>query len=171
MAHEGRQIKDDDVIAYKSTTLGRMGNLVEAVDCCDVLLTRYGRIENPTLQLYCQSALVNGVEYLLVLGRHTEANQRIQDALKRIDNTNQTYAIIHFLRWLMETDTPPPQVLTAIRALAPTVEFTWRSDDIRPLVDKLPTTRKTQAECFIEFFEQHHEITKLEACLAAHEPI
>lgn len=73
---------------------------------------------------------------------------------------------MNFLLWLAEADTTQDDVLAAIRALSAEVEFSWGWDDIRPLVDKLPEPRKTQAECFIAFFEQHHDIAQLESCLA-----
>ena len=71
-----------------------------------------------------------------------------------------------FLLWLAEADTTQDDVLAAIRSLSLEVEFTWGWDEIRPLVDKLSEPRKTQAECFIAFFEQHHDIAQLESCLA-----
>ena len=72
---------------------------------------------------------------------------------------------MHFLLWLAAADTTRDDVLAAIHALSPEVEFSWGWDDIRPLVDKLPEPRKTQAECFIAFFELHHDIAQLESCL------
>ena len=154
-------------LVNKAIVLNRLGGVVEAVACYDDLLARYSQSENPTIQVQCQMALANTVEPLLVWGRNAEAIPRIHQVLERTDANKQEYAIMPFLLWLAEADTTPQAVLAAIRALSPEVAFTWGWGDIRPLVDKLPEPRKTQAECFIAFFEQHHDIVMLESCLAA----
>ena len=151
---------------YKGVMLNRMDDVAGAITCYDDLLARYSQSENPAIQAQCQFALANTVEPLLVLGRNAEAIQRIRQVLARTDAANQEFAIMRFLLWLAEADTTLDDVLAAIRALSPEVKFTWGWDDIRPLVDKLPEPRKTQAECFIAFFEQHHDIAQLESGLA-----
>ena len=151
----------------KGITLGRMGDLAGVVACYDELLARYSQSGNPAIRKLCQSAEANIAELLLVSGGNTEAIPKIRQVLERVDATNQEFAIMHFLLWLAGTDSSVSIVLTAIRALSSEVQFTWGGDDIRPLVDKLPEPRKTQAECFITFFEKHHDIAMLERCLAA----
>ena len=153
-------------LVNKGVTLGRLDDLAGAVACFNDLLARYSQSENPVIQAQCQFAEENTAELLLVLGRNAEAIQRIQQILARTDNTNQKFAIMHFLLWLAVVDTPLDDVLAAIRTLSPEVEFTWGWTDIRPLVDTLPEPRKTQAECFIAFFGQHHDIALLESSLA-----
>ncbi|MEZ5449208.1 MAG: hypothetical protein R3E89_09485 [Thiolinea sp.] len=139
---------------------------MEAVACYDAMLARYSHLENPAIQEQCQSALANTIEPLLVWDRKAEAIPRIHQVLERTDNTDQQYAIMPFLLWLAEAGATPQAVLAAIRALAPEVKFTsWDWSDIRPLVDQLPEPRKTQAECFIAFFGQHHDMATLEQCL------
>lgn len=151
----------------KCLTLHRDSQMTDSVACYDNLLARYGSSDNSEIQEQCLKAQLNTVEILLVEGSNTEAVQRIRQVLRRRDTTNQVYAIMPFLLWLANTNTTPPDVLAAIRALCSEVQFTWVGDDIRPLVDKLPEPRKTQAECFITFFEKHHDIAMLEQCLAA----
>jgi tetratricopeptide (TPR) repeat protein len=153
-------------LSCKAETLTGLDDLAGAIVCYDDLLVRYSQSENPAVQEQCQSALANMIEPLLVWGRNVEAIQCIQQVLARTDATNQEFAIMHFLLWLAEDDTTLDDVLAAIRALSPDVEFAWGWDEIRPLVDKLPEPRKTQAECFIAFFEQHHDLAQLESCLA-----
>jgi tetratricopeptide (TPR) repeat protein len=150
----------------KGWTLNRMHDVAGAVACYDDLLARYSQSENSVIQAQCQMTLANTVEPLLVWGRNAEAIPRIRQVLARTDAANQEFAIMLFLLWLAEADTTQDNVLAAIRALSPSVELTWVWDVIRPLVDKLPEPRKTQAECFIAFFEQHHDIAQLESCLA-----
>ncbi len=151
----------------KGITLGRMGDLAGVVACYDELFARYSQSGNPAIRKLCTSAEANMGEFLLVSGGNTEAIPKIRQVLERVDTTDQEFAIMHFLLWLAGTDSPVSIVLTAIRALSSEVQFTWGGDDIRPLVDKLPEPRKTQAECFITFFEKHHDIAMLERCLAA----
>ena len=152
-------------LVKKGVTLGRLDDFAGAIACYDDLLARYSQSENPAIQAQCQSAEENTAELLLVLGRNAEAIPRIRQVLARTDAANQKSAIMHFLLWLAAADTTQDDVLAAIRALSAEVEFSWGWGDIRPLVDKLPEPRKTQAECFIAFFEQHHDIAQLESCL------
>jgi tetratricopeptide (TPR) repeat protein len=154
------------VLVSKCVTLGRMDDLAGAIACYDDLLARYGQSENPVIRSQCQLALANMAELLLVLGKNEEAIPRIRQVLARTDATNLRFAILNFLLWLAEeADATQDDVLVAIRALSPTVEFTWVWDDIRLMLTQFPEPRKTQAECFIAFFEQHHDIAQLESCL------
>lgn len=151
----------------KGITLGRMGDLAGVVACYDELLARHSQSGNPAIRKLCQSAEANMAELLLVSGGNTEAIPKIRQVLERVDATNQEFAIMHFLLWLAGTDSSVSNVLTAIRASSSEVQFTWDWTEIRPLVDKLPEPRKTQTECFIAFFGQHHDIATLEQCLVA----
>ncbi len=73
-----------------------------------------------------------------------------------------------FQLWLDGMDEVLEYLLSFIKNLFDhETKFDWNGDDIRPLVDKLPEPRKTQAECFIAFFEQHHDISTLKTCLQA----
>jgi hypothetical protein len=45
------------------------------------------------------------------------------------------------------------------------VAFDWRFNEIRPFAAQLPQPRQTQAQCFIAFFEEHHDSEELDACL------
>jgi tetratricopeptide (TPR) repeat protein len=122
----------------------------EAVVTYDELLKRYNASTNPEIQAVCIRALEN----FLVIGQNTQTP------------LYPKRAIMVFLSWLEKPDTPLQTVLEAIHALPPDVRFTWIFDLLRrSLLPKLPEPRRTQAECFMDFFEQHRDVTQLEQCL------
>lgn len=69
---------------------------------------------------------------------------------------------MHFLRWIAVPETPQQTILNVIRELPADVKFAWSWNEIRPLIDKLPEPRKTQASHFIAFFEDHQDVERLE---------
>ena len=123
------------------------------------------------IQNLCKQAsdVIANLQKYQNISTQEEAICVLQGLIPQLQPTQQEFAIIPFLMWLVEAGDGLNDVLSAIRALAPEVEFASASSwgDIRPLVEKLPEPRKTQAECFIAFFEQHHDIVMLESCLAA----
>ena len=160
------QVQCAEALFNKGVTLGRLSDLTGALTCYDELLAHYGDSDNASIQDQCTLALANMPESLLVLGQREAAIQRMHQVLARVDTNSQEYAVMYFLLWLAEAETTIHGVLTVIHALAPEVKFTWDWSDIRPYVDKLPEPRKTQAECFIAFFEQYQDRASLERCLA-----
>jgi hypothetical protein len=86
----------------------------------------------------------------------------VQGQLAADDGKN---AIMAFLLWLAEPQTSEQTVREAIRALPPDAQFEWTFNGIRPFVLNLPAPHKTQGQCFLDFFEQHHDAEKLDVCL------
>jgi tetratricopeptide (TPR) repeat protein len=154
----------------KGVTLGeKLDNLKEAFATFDELLKHYGASTNPKIQAICLSvlsALENSVEPLLVFGQNAQALLRIEQALARITPADPKRAIMLFLSGRAKPDTPLQTVLEAIHALPSDAQFGWNFDLLRrSLLPKLPEPRRTQAECFMDFFERHHDVAQLEQCL------
>ncbi|MEZ5536626.1 MAG: hypothetical protein R3F02_13505 [Thiolinea sp.] len=150
----------------KGIALSRLNQLSDAIATFEELITHYGENKKPQVQQQCQSARVNIVEAALLLGQTQTTQKYINQALEQTTSKNQAYAIMPFLRWLAAPENPQQNILTAIHELDPEVEFTWDWNDIRPLIDQLPEPQKTQAECYIAYFEEHQNIEKLETCLS-----
>jgi hypothetical protein len=128
-------------------------------------LKRYGDSSAPALREQCYRALANSVEPLLVLGKNPEAARRIRQVLAQAKPADQASAIMPFLLWLADPQTPMQTVRKAIRALSPEVKLNWIFNSFRPVVAALPEPRKAQAQCFLAFFEKHHDREKLNAFL------
>jgi tetratricopeptide (TPR) repeat protein len=111
------------------------------------------------------SALKYSVEALLVLGRNSEALVRISDALCHPDCDSEDTAALHFLRWVATPDAALADVLHVFRALPPETEISWTLPAIRRLAQSFPEPRKTQAECLLDFLEEHRDSEKLNARL------
>ncbi|WP_169446391.1 tetratricopeptide repeat protein [Leucothrix mucor] len=156
-------------LVNKGVTLGRFDRIPEAMTCYEQLLDRYSNSELPAIQEPCLSAAANIVEPLLELGQTEAATQRIHQVMKKVDESNQKYAIMPYLLWLVEPEVSPASVITAIRKLSPDVEFSWLWGDIQSFIKELPDPRKTQAESFISFFETHQDLARLESELKATE--
>jgi tetratricopeptide (TPR) repeat protein len=136
----------------------------------NLVLERYGNSPEPRLQKVCSRALQNSVEPLLVLGKLRDAAQRIRQVQEQIVTADDgDSAIMAFLLWLAEPQTPEQTVREAICALPPNVQFGWRFGGLRPFILHLPAPRKARAQCFLAFFEQHHDAGKLDVCLGAME--
>lgn len=71
-----------------------------------------------------------------------------------------------FLLWLMNNKTEQ-DVLKAIHNLAPDIEYSWDWNDIPPVIQQLPAKRQAKAKnCFIDFFDKHHDKARVKACVA-----
>ena len=147
----------------KGYTLGRLNNLPAAINCYEDLISRYTLNENPEIQQQCQSARENIAELLLVVGQPEAALNHINQLLEQDDKTNPKLAIMHFLRWIADPETAQQTILDAIHELPASVKFEWSWDEIRPLINQLPEPRKTQANHYIAFFEEHQNIERLES--------
>jgi tetratricopeptide (TPR) repeat protein len=156
-----------EAMLYKGVTLSdKLDNLKEALATFDELLNRYNASTNPGIQAQCRMALENSVEPLLVTGQNAQALLRIEQALARITPADPKRAIMLFLSWLAKPDTSLQTVLEAIHVLPSDAQFGWSFDLLRrSLLPKLPEPRRTQAECFMDFFERHHDVAQLEQCL------
>ena len=143
----------------------KLNNPDGAVALFDEVMQRYGDSRDQAVQAKCLSALSNSAELLLTLGRYEAAIERMRQVLARVGPADQKSAIMPFLLWLAEADTTLADVLAAISALEPEVQFTWGFDEVRPMIDELPEPRRAQARCLVAFFEQHHDMARLKACL------
>jgi hypothetical protein len=101
------------------------------------------------------------------LGKSREAAQRIRQVQEELTAADWDSAIMAFLLWLAEPQTPEQTMREAIRALPPDVQFDWIFDGIRPFILNLPEPRKARAQCFLAFFERHRDVGKLDVCLGA----
>jgi hypothetical protein len=144
-----------------STLFDDHDDAIGALATLNQVLARYGNSPEPALQKQCFHALQNSVEPLLVLG--------IRQVQKQITASDGESAIMAFLLWLAEPQTPEQTVRETIRALPPNAQFDWTFNGIRPFILNLPVPRKARAQCFLAFFEQHHDAGKLDVCLDAME--
>ncbi|MDR0717399.1 MAG: tetratricopeptide repeat protein [Azoarcus sp.] len=149
----------------KGAALGQQSKPDAAMAVYDELDRRFGQDASPDARKVIAMAQGNLAEALLVHGRHAEAAQKIRQVRQKVDASDEISAIMPFLLWLAEPQTPLREVRDAIAALSPNVKLSWNFDDVRPLATQLPEPRKTEAQCFIAFFETHHDGGKLDACL------
>jgi tetratricopeptide (TPR) repeat protein len=131
----------------------------------DSVLARCRNSPEPALQAECDSALRNSVGPLLVLGKTREAAQSIRQVQAQLAADDRDSAIMAFLLWLAEPQTSEQTVRKTIRALPPDVQSGWTFDGIHSFILNLPAPRKAQGQCFLDFFEQHHDAEKLDVCL------
>ncbi|GHU23943.1 hypothetical protein FACS189488_07550 [Betaproteobacteria bacterium] len=154
-------------MVIKGFTLGeRLDQPEEGVETYTELWERYGDSKVPEVQTQCLSAQRNVIEPLLVLGQNEQALSWIAQVRAEVSPADQESAIMVFLSWLAEPATSRQEVLDAIHALTPDVRFTWNFNLLRrSLLPRLSEPRKTQARCFMDFFEQDHDVAQLESCL------
>ena len=152
-----------DALYNKGMILSSMDDLPAAIICYEDLLARYAQSENPQIQQKCQSARANLAEFTLINGQSEVALNHINQLLEQSDKITPDFAIMHFLRWMAAPETPQQSILNAIRELPTDMEYSWSWDEIRPLINQLLEPRKIQAKHYIAFFEEHHDIERLES--------
>jgi tetratricopeptide (TPR) repeat protein len=154
------------VLANEAARLFEFHNdAADALAVLDSVLARCGNSPGPALQAECFRALKNSVEPLLVLEKPSDAAQKIRQVQAQLAADDGESAIMAFLLWLAKPQTSEQTVRKAIRALPPDAQFDWTFNGIRPFVLALPAPRKAQGQCFLDFFEQHHDAEKLDVCL------
>jgi len=119
------------------------------------------------MMLLCFRILENTVEPLLALGEKGKAIAVIETVLAVTDETEEGYAVMTFLWWLADPKQVSIQdVREAIAAFPMEGEFSWVFNMTRrSVIMTLPESRKTQALCFVDFFETHRDLKTLDACL------
>lgn len=146
----------------------RLNNPAASVQTSELVLKRFcaAPINNAERQKICWRAQSNTVEPLLLLGQRKAALARIQELRKQLPAGDARLAVMAFLSWLVEPETGTTgAVITAIRAISPDEPVFWIFNSMRPLMEKQPEPRKTQARCFAAFFEDHRNAKILEGCL------
>ncbi|MET0104387.1 MAG: tetratricopeptide repeat protein [Sedimenticola sp.] len=112
------------------------------------------------------SASCNNVELKLAIHKPEEALQDIEKLEGRFEPNDVAYAVLPFLAWLADEDRDLKPVLKSAESLAPYVDYSWSFDELQSYLDTLPEGKKKSAACFISFFEEHHDLGKLNECLA-----
>ncbi|GHU35255.1 hypothetical protein AGMMS50256_30130 [Betaproteobacteria bacterium] len=117
----------------------------------------------------CFRAKQDSIEPLILLGRQAEAGARIQEIQQQLPKGYRNLAELSFLLWLIEPEQHTTQdVLKAIRKNSSDgLEANWVFNSIRPVMDREPEPRRSQARCFAAFFETHRKVSTLKSCLGA----
>jgi tetratricopeptide (TPR) repeat protein len=149
----------------KGYVLGKLERKDEALDYFKSIPKIYNLKQYPNLKSVHLSALSNTAEISLIVGNKVQALEYAQKANKLAVKNDDTYAIMPFLLWLMNNKTEQ-DVLKAINALSPDVEYSWDWNDIPPVIQQLPAKRQAKANCFIDFFNNHHDKARVKACIA-----
>ena len=131
----------------------QQGNNEAAVESYQQVISRFADSEHPETQKVCTFALANSAELLLVNGQYTKAQAMIAQVLERVDCTNQLYAIMPFLRFLIDPSVSCDDVLSAILQLDKDVAFTWGFTIIQPVLATSESNKQAQAKYFIDYFE------------------
>jgi hypothetical protein len=77
-----------------------------AITVLDDIDRRFGQDESPAIRDKLLSVRKNSVEALLILGRHDDAVRTIRQVLAQVDASDQASAIMPFLLWLTQPQTP-----------------------------------------------------------------
>jgi tetratricopeptide (TPR) repeat protein len=164
-----RQLAMDAASREASLQLELFGNPQGAWDAVAALLHAYCRPETTKrpLRAECIAPLSNSVEPLLALHKTQEAKAAIATLQKALKPNDGRLAIMAFLGWIAEPEAPTAPVLEAIHAVPADAQTGWTFTAMRRYAAAFPKPRKAQAACFFNYFEQHRDKAKLDACLAA----
>ena len=149
----------------KGYVLGKLNRKEEALDYFKSIPKIYNLKQYPNLKSIHLSALSNTAEVSLIIGDKTQALDYAKRVQKLAPNNDESYAIMSFLLWLMNNKTEQ-EALKAINNLAPDTEYSWDWRDIPPVIQQLPAKRQAKANCFIDFFDKHHDKARVKACIA-----
>ena len=145
--------------------LGKLERKAEALDYFKSVPRLYSIKKYPDLKSVNLSALSNTAEVSLIVGNKAQALEYAEKANELTSKNDDTYAIMPFVLWLMKHKTEQ-DVLKAINHLAPDTEYSWDWRDIPPVIKQLPAKRQAKANCFIDFFDKHHDKARVKACVA-----
>ncbi|MFZ2404209.1 MAG: tetratricopeptide repeat protein [Methylobacter sp.] len=95
------------------------------------------------------SALSNDAELALVQNDKSRCLQRIDSAAALLDNKIQEYAILPFLAWLAELETPPDTFYQALEQLDGSVKIDWDFTDTEPAILRLTDEQQSVARQFM----------------------
>lgn len=154
-----------DTLDSKGYVLVKLGHETEALDYFKLVPKLYKNTKSSDVAELVLSALSNTAEVSLVTGNKAQALDYAKRAKKLAPNNDESYAIMSFLLWLMNNKTEQ-EALKAIHNLAPDTEYSWDWRDIPPVIQQLPAKRQAKANCFIDFFDKHHDKARVKACVA-----
>jgi tetratricopeptide (TPR) repeat protein len=122
----------------------------EAIAVYDEVIRRFGNDAGSVA-----AALANSAEAALVLGRKAEFTRRAETLRASADASKTDKAVMSFLIWLADPETPLQSVQDAMYA-ASDEAYRWSFTKVRPLIDALPEKRKNQAACFVAYLERSY---------------
>lgn len=154
-----------DTLDSKGYVLVKLGRATEALDYFKLVPKLYKNTQSSDVAVIVLSALSNTAEVSLVTGNKAQALEYAKRAKKLAPKNDESYAIMSFLLWLMNNKTEQ-DVLKAINNLASNTEYAWDWRDIPPVIQQLPAKRQAKANCFIDFFSNHHNKAHVKACIA-----
>lgn len=155
------------VQVYKGALLSCLENFTAAVDCYGKLLANYAKSENPAIKQACQFARIALAGFTFINNQSEAVLEHIHRLREQDVKINQVFAIMSFLRWIADSDSPQKNILNVIRQLPVNVKFDWDWNEVYSQIDQLSEPRKAQANHYIAFFEEHQDVERLERELAS----
>jgi tetratricopeptide (TPR) repeat protein len=154
-----------DTLDSKGYVLVKLNRKIEGLEYFKFVPQLYKNSKNQSVNKVVLSSLSNIAEISLIVGQQQQALAYAKRANKLTAKDDDIYAIMPFLLWLMNNKTEQ-DVLKAINNLSPDTDYSWDWRDIPSFINQLPAKRQAKANCFIDFFNHHHDKARVKACLA-----
>ncbi len=154
-------------ITLKIIALLKIGKELDAINQFEYLLSIPPATYIDDIEIECLKSYINVASILEKHNKEKEAKSHF-DLIIPGKNHESRNGVIYFLLWLSLIEADIRKVIDRLKSLKNSRNARYYDfHEIYHPVEKMSEPRKTQAECFIAFFEQHHDITVLEQCLAA----
>lgn len=145
----------------KAIILLKFNKAKDAIKLFDKMITRFGKNNSPFLKAKVDNALTNAALVSLLTEEFETTKMRIQQADKANKESSLNFVIMSFVHFLIDDITVEKFIENAAK-LAPDTKFNHSFAILKNFIKRLPQEKQRQANAAIDFFENHHDIRKLE---------
>lgn len=153
-------------ILEKALVIGKMEKYEQAIGIFDDLINQFKESNSSEIQKSVSIALANSAELSILCETSEQVLERISSC-EQVTESHLELAVMVFLRFILNNKLVE-DLTKALKNLPEDIEFTWKFDEIKPYINEKFTGKKLQ-QCLsvMSFFEEHHDIERLEKELDA----
>ncbi|WP_136678826.1 tetratricopeptide repeat protein [Neptunomonas sp. XY-337] len=150
-------------VAYSQKSPAQAG---EAIATYKRLIDQFKSSSNEEIQNIVVSALCSKAEISLLIGDLEQTHSFINEALDALQKGKPQYPVMQLLLFIINK-APITAVISAIKNVDFYGGLFWSFDEIRYYLSRFEGEKKQQINAFVDFFENHQDVDKLEQELEA----
>jgi tetratricopeptide (TPR) repeat protein len=144
----------------KAIILLKFNKAKDAIKLFDEIIARFGKSNSHSLKAKVNNALTNAALVSLITEEFETTKFRIQQAEKVNRENSLNFVVMSFVHFLID-DTTVEKFIENAEKLAPDTKFNCSFAILKNFIKRLPQVKQRQANAAVDFFENHHNISKL----------